>query len=119
MKGRAGEWIQVERLAHEGWAKLTSDSSKAAQLMHLLVSRLGRNNLVEISQKELIQLMGVSRSTVQRAIKKLIEERWIEIYRYRKPGMTNIYVVNSRVAWYGKRERISRSLFMPPIESFR
>ena len=78
-KAPSGRWLQTERAAHEAWAKLISEAPKAAQLMHLLVARIGVNNAVVISQKNLIRLMGTSRPTVQRAVKKLRDDLWIEV----------------------------------------
>ena len=66
--------------------------------MHLLVARIGVNNAVVISQKNLIRLMGASRPTVQRAVKKLRDDLWIEVRQIGDRGTTNAYVVNDRVS---------------------
>lgn len=114
-KAPSGRWLQTERAAHEAWAKLISESPKAAQLMHLLVARIGEHNAVVISQKNLIRLMGVSRPTVQRAVKKLKDDLWIEVRQIGDRGTTNAYVINDRVAWVGKREGIRYSLFSAAV----
>lgn len=114
-KAPSGRWLQTERAAHEAWAKLIAESPKAAQLMHLLVARIGEHNAVVISQKNLIRLMGVSRPTVQRAVKKLKDDLWIEVRQIGDRGTTNAYVVNDRVAWLGKREGIRYSLFSAAV----
>ena len=114
-KATSGRWLQTERAAHEAWAKLISEAPKAAQLMHLLVARIGENNAVVISQKNLIRLMGTSRPTVQRAVKKLKDDLWIEVRQIGDRGTTNAYVVNDRVAWLGRRDGIRYSLFSAAV----
>lgn len=114
-KTTSGHWLQTERAAHEAWAKLIAEAPKAAQLMHLLVARIGENNAVVISQKNLIRLMGASRPTVQRAVKKLRDDLWIEVRQIGDRGTTNAYVVNDRVAWLGRRDGIRYSLFSAAV----
>lgn len=114
-KAPSGRWLQTERAAHEAWAKLIAEAPKAAQLMHLLVARIGENNAVVISQKNLIRLMGASRPTVQRAVKKLRDDLWIEVRQIGDRGTTNAYVVNDRVAWLGRRDGIRYSLFSAAV----
>ena len=114
-KTPSGRWLQTERAAHEAWAKLIAEAPKAAQLMHLLVARIGENNAVVISQKNLIRLMGASRPTVQRAVKKLRDDLWVEVRQIGDRGTTNAYVVNDRVAWLGRRDGIRYSLFSAAV----
>tara|TARA_R110001599_G_scaffold309565_2_gene516569 strand:- start:798 stop:1361 length:564 start_codon:yes stop_codon:yes gene_type:complete len=114
-KTPSGRWLQTERAAHEAWAKLIAEAPKAAQLMHLLVARIGDHNAVVISQKNLIRLMGASRPTVQRAVKKLKDDLWVEVRQIGDRGTTNAYIVNDRVAWLGKRDGIRYSLFSAAV----
>ncbi len=114
-KSPAGLWLQTERAAHEAWAKLIAEAPKAAQLMHLLVARIGDHNAVVISQKNLIRLMGASRPTVQRAVKKLKDDLWIEVRQIGDRGTTNAYIINDRVAWLGRRDGIRYSLFSAAV----
>lgn len=114
-KSPAGLWLQTERAAHEAWATLIAEAPKAAQLMHLLVARIGDHNAVVISQKNLIRLMGASRPTVQRAVKKLKDDLWIEVRQIGDRGTTNAYIINDRVAWLGRRDGIRYSLFSAAV----
>ena len=59
--------------------------------------------------------MGASRPTVQRAVKKLKDELWIEVRQIGDRGTTNAYIVNDRVAWLGKRDGIRYSLFSAAV----
>lgn len=105
-----GSWVQTERAAHEEWAQLIIRAPKAAAVMHILTARMGDNNAVVISQRELQDATGVSRPTVQRALNTLRDENWIEIWQVGESGTVNAYVINDRVAWQGSRDGIRRSL---------
>lgn len=108
-------WVQTEKAAHEAWAALIGKSPKAAQLMHLLTARIGDNNAVIISQKNLMRLMGCSRRTIQRALNTLSADRWIEIRQIGETGSVNAYVLNDRVAWMQPRDNLRYSLFSATV----
>jgi len=106
-----GQWVQTERAAHEAWAFLTRKSALAAQIMHLLVARVGDHNAVVISQGTLAHLTGASRRGVQKALKILTDDRWIELRQIGDRGTINAHAINDRVAWSGKHDGIRYSLF--------
>ena len=108
-------WVQTERAAHEAWAALMRESPRAAELMHLLVARVGEHNAVVVSQETLAQMMGRSKRTVIRAAADLAAANWIEIRQVGKAGTVNAYIVNDRVAWVGSRDGIRRSLFSATV----
>lgn len=110
-----GNWVQTERAAHEAWAALLRRSPRAAEMLHLLIARVGDHNAVVISQKTLAELMGRNRRTVARAAKDLAEGNWIEIRQLGDTGSVNAYIVNDRVAWTGKREGMRYSLFSASV----
>ena len=110
-----GTWVQTERAAHEEWAQLIIRAPKAAAVMHILTARMGDNNAVVISQRELQTATGISRPTVQRALATLRDENWIEVWQVGESGTVNAYVVNDRVAWHGSRDGIRRSLFTATV----
>jgi len=110
-----GNWVQTERAAHEAWAALIAKAPKAAQLMHILTSRMGEQNAVVVSQKTLRTLMKCSRPTVQRALEVLRQDRWIEVRQIGDNGTVNAYIINDRVAWTGKRDHIRYSLFTATV----
>lgn len=107
-------WVQTERKAHEGWAKLISRKPRAAQLLHLLVANMGHQNAVVVSQSVLSQIMGVTDRTVRTAISDLVTERWIQVVRIGK-GKESAYVVNDRVAWGQPRDQLRLSAFSATI----
>lgn len=115
MQSRGGNWVQTERAAHEAWGALIAKAPKAAQLMHVLVARVGPHNAVVVSQNTLMALTKASRRTVQRALAVLVEDRWIEIRQVGQNGTVNAYIINDRVAWTGKRDGIRYSLFSASV----
>ena len=66
-------WVQTERAAHEQWSLLTMSSPRAAAVMHRLVSIMGHQNAVVISQKTLAKMMGCNERTIRRAIDDLVK----------------------------------------------
>jgi len=115
IKQPQGNWVQTERAAHEAWAALIAKAPKAAQIMHILTARVGENNAVVVSQKNLMKLTGSSRRTVQRALDVLSKDRWIEVRQIGQNGTVNAYIINDRVAWSGKRDGIRYSLFTAAV----
>lgn len=112
---KPGEWVQTERAAHEAFAALIGKSPLAAKIMHALVSRVADHNAVVISQGVLADIVGASRQGVQKALKILERDRWIEIRQVGDHATVNAYVVNDRVAWFGDREGRKYSLFSATV----
>jgi DNA-binding transcriptional MocR family regulator len=108
-------WVQTERKAHEAWASLIGRKPRAAMLLHHLVARMGPQNAVVISQKTLAKIMSSSLDTVQRAIRDLEAEKWIQIVKLNGPGTVAAYVVNDRVAWGQKRDQLRLSVFSASV----
>lgn len=112
---KPGQWVQTERKAHEAWAGLISRKPRAAELLHLLVAHMGHQNAVVIPQKVLAKLMGRSIDTVQRALRDLEAERWIQVVKMNGPGTVAAYVVNDRVAWGQPRNQLRLSAFSATV----
>lgn len=106
-----GHWVQVERKALELWGDLTARKPRAGQLLLILVGRMGDRNAVGISQKTIAKLMGCSVDTVQRAVRDLSEENYVQVVRMNGPGTVAAYVVNDRVAWGQPRDELRLSVF--------
>lgn len=114
-KGSRGTWVQTERIALEAWARLATRAPKAAAVMHLLVARMGPNNLVRANQGELAKTVGCSRSTIQDALYRLRDMKWIHIEEV-ESGAQRVYVVNARFAWFGARIPMTACLFAAPMD---
>jgi hypothetical protein len=75
---------------------------------------MGHQNAVVIPQAVLAKLMNRSVDTVQRAVKDLVAERWIQVVRLGR-GKEAAYVVNSRVAWGQPRDQLRLSVFSATV----
>ncbi len=107
-----GTWVQTERKAHEGWAKLIRTSPKAAELLHLLVANMDKKSAVVVSQKVLAEMMSAHINTVKKSITVLRDGNWIDVVRVgSERGGVNAYLVNRRVAWADKRENQHFAVF--------
>jgi len=117
---QAKTWVQTEKSSHEKWAALISQKPRAAQLLHILVAKMGHQNALVISQKSLAELMGVTDRTVRSSVKALEEKKWIQVVKMNGPGTVAAYVVNSRVAWGDKRSQMnSLSTFTAEVVASR
>ena len=104
-------WVQTERAAHEAWAGLIARKPRAAMLLHHFVALMGDRNAVDISQKTLGKLLGDTDRTVRSAVADLVAERWISVVKLHGPGTVSAYVVNDRVAWGERRDKLPLSVF--------
>lgn len=111
---KPGQWVQTERKAHEAWAQLISRKPRAAEVLHYLVAHMGNQNAVVMPQKVLATLMGRSVDTVQRAIRDLAAERWIQVVRIGK-GKEAAYIINDQVAWGQPRDQLRLSAFSATV----
>lgn len=114
-KRLGGSWVQTERKAHEAWASLIGRKPAAARVMHLLVANMGEMNAVVVSQKTLAKMIGSSVDTVQRALRVLVDERWIQVVKLNGPGTVAAHVINDRVAWGRARDQLRVSVFSASI----
>jgi len=101
-------WVQVERAAMEGMGRLSMQHPRAAAVLQAMISHMGHQNAVVISQKTIAAMLGCSIDTVQRATAKLVADRWVQVVKLNGPGTVNAYVVNDQVAWGEKREHLGR-----------
>ena len=115
VESKPGQWVQTERKAHEDWANLIGRKPKAAMLLHHLVAKMGQQNAVVISQKTLSALVSCSIDTIQRSLRVLETERWIQIVKMNGPGTVAAYVVNDRVAWGQPRDQLRLSVFSATV----
>lgn len=106
-----GSWVQTELAAHEKWARLAIQNPRASSVLHVLLAQMGRGNAVVASQKTLCSLAGCSRATLQRALEVLKDGGWIEVRQIGPTGTANAYIINDRVAWYGRRDGKRYSMF--------
>jgi DNA-binding transcriptional regulator YhcF (GntR family) len=93
-------WLQIEKKSAAALSKLAVKSPAAMATIMYMVNRMSRTNAMVISQNAIATELGLTREAINRAIKLLSEHNFIEII---KTAGTSVYVVNTRVAWQGKR----------------
>lgn len=100
-RGLSQGWLQVDKLTHQKMWQFGIKNPTALMVLHFLTSRLNRgSNGVVMSYAAIAQAMGVADRTVIRAIPALADAKFLQIL---KSGKSNVYIINSRVAWQGER----------------
>ncbi len=94
-------WLQSDKQAHEAMWRLSIKSPAAIAVLHFMISQLARGTTgVIISAPAMARRLGISERSVKSAVKLLKDMKFVQIL---KSGNTNAYLINSRVAWQGKR----------------
>lgn len=107
-------WLQVDKKVGQELQRLAVKHPAAMGTLMYLITTMGRNNALAVSQAVIAKKIGVKVLAVNRAIKLLDEHRFIEVV---KVGNLCVYRVNTRVAWQGNRgERFAH--FMADIVAF-
>ncbi|WP_439847227.1 hypothetical protein, partial [Enterococcus faecium] len=90
------DFVQVSRAELRAIADLGAKSALALDLLMVLAQSMDKQNAVMISFKAMQQILGKSRPTLDRAVRLLREDNWIQVV---KVGTANAYVLNSAVFW--------------------
>lgn len=94
-------WLQSDKQSHEAMWKLGTKYPTALAVLHFMISKLARGaSGVIISAPAMARQMGISERSAKAAVAVLRDMKFVQIL---KSGNTNAYIVNSRVAWQGKR----------------
>lgn len=96
------DFVQVKRSELLALNELAAKSGTAHRLLMMLVQTMNKENAVIFSQKAMQQEMDVSRPTIDRAIKLLKDDLWLQVV---KIGTANAYAMNSNVFWTGRRDK--------------
>lgn len=100
-RGDVQGWLQVEKKAHRAMAIFGAKNGTALAVLHLLTARLNRGtNAVIMSHEAIASAIGITSRTAKEATKKLEAAKFVQVL---KSGTSNVYVINSRVAWQGVR----------------
>lgn len=93
-------WLQFEKKALKELQDLAIRSPASMGTLMYMVNRMSRSNALVVSQQAIAGELGISRQTVNGAIRFLVEHNFVQVI---KAGGNSVYVVNSRVAWQGER----------------
>jgi hypothetical protein len=100
-RGNVQGWLQVEKKAHRAMALFGAKNGTALAVLHLLTARLNRGtNAVIMSHEAIASALSITSRTAKDSTKKLEAAKFIQVL---KSGTSNVYVINSRVAWQGVR----------------
>jgi len=111
-------WAMLELQALEALQDLVRRAPRAAELVMLLIRymRPGSGGVVLASRETMRELMGCSMPTVERALRVLISEGWVQRI---KVGGAHALAINSRVAWVGPRGDLSHAVFEATVIASR
>jgi DNA-binding transcriptional regulator YhcF (GntR family) len=94
-------WLQSDKAAHDFMWKVGMRNATALPLLHYMVAHIRRGSGgVVVSATTLSKELGVTVRTIQNAVAILKKCNFIQVL---KSGNTNVYVINSQIAWQGKR----------------
>lgn len=111
-------FAMIEKTALYDLDLLMKTDVNAARLVVALVRHLesGSDGVVIVSNKGLQEILGVSESTVARALRTLIKGNWIQRMRI---GGAHAIAVNKSVAWVGARGKMDRAVFSATVIAVR
>ena len=98
-------FVQVSKSMLTALATLAVQAPRAHFLLLMLVERMDRENSLLISQDTLCDELNITRPTLQRAVKVLRDENWIDVT---KVGTTNVYTINAAVFWQQRTDKKER-----------
>lgn len=90
------DFVQVKKSELLAIAELGKKNEVALNLLMSFVQLMDKNNAIMISFKAMENITGKSRSTLDRAIKVLKDDKWIQVV---KVGNANAYHLNAGVFW--------------------
>lgn len=89
-------FIQISRNSMAELRRLQMQDQFAAYLLFLFAEKANKQNAVMMSIRTIEQITGKTKRTILRAIKRLRDERWIQVV---KVGTSSAYVLNNIVFW--------------------
>ena len=102
------DFVQVSRADLRAIADLGAKSSLALDLLMILAQTMDKQNAVMISFKAMQEILGKSRPTLDRAVRLLKDDNWIQVV---KVGTANAYILNTAVFWTDRGDRRSMTSF--------
>ena len=90
------DFVMYYRPFMDALTDMAGKNYTAFKLFQLLCKHMDGYNALSVSNRTLQELLGYSKPTICSAVKYLKENGWIDVL---KNGTSNVYVVNSDVAW--------------------
>lgn len=116
--GRPVTWAQINLEAAEDLRGLMRRNRWAAELMLTLITKMqpGGGGVVVCSRETMRELLGCSMPTIERALRIIIHEGWVQRMRI---GGAYALAINSRVAWVDKRGALPHAVFSATVIASR
>lgn len=106
-------FVQVSRLYLKEWRLLTKKNALACEILMYLIEHMGRTtNAIVCSYTTLMEITGVSRASVARAVKVLKDDRWVEAV---KVGNATAYCINANAFWQASRNQKKYAIFQATV----
>jgi len=96
------DFVQLARAEMRELAELGEKNPLSLKIFMSFGQIMNKKNAVMISFKAMEKIFNKSRRTIDRAIRVLKEEKWIQIV---KVGTANAYVLNPNILWSDKNDR--------------
>ena len=111
-------FAMIEKVALHNLDELMRTDMQAARLIVSLIRLMepGSGGVVVISRHAMAEILDVSLPTVQRALKTLINGKWVQRI---KIGGAYALAVNRSVAWVGPRGQINHAVFSATVVASR
>lgn len=90
------DFLQLYRSEVEQLIALGMKNSNALHILLFFAKKMDKQNAIMISQKALMGITQLSRTSVHNAIKVLKDDKFVDVV---KIGTANAYVINSNVFW--------------------
>lgn len=98
--------VNKDRYREEAW--LMRKSPIAYQILRFITDNMDHYNALICSYRVIEESLGVSHSTIARAIRLLQERKYLQVS---KSGTTNIYWVNKELYWHSYGTNYARAEF--------
>lgn len=102
------DFVQVSRADLRAIAELGAKSPLALDLLMIFAQSMDKQNAVMMSFKAMEQILGKSRATLDRAVRLLKQDSWIQVI---KVGTANAYVLNESVFWTDRGDKRAMANF--------
>lgn len=107
------KFAMVEQPALDFYPILNKTNPVAGSIIMVLINLMRESdNVIMVSTKILEEKTGYKRVAISRALQYLESINWIKIY---KSGNSNVYCINSEVAWKTDRSTKARAKFTATI----
>lgn len=95
-KSPFSRFYQVNKDNSDYLRSCLKENPKALELLFFIFDHMDKYNAVICSYKVFQEALGMSKATVQRAIRYLKENGFLYVY---KSGTSNVYVANKNLVW--------------------